>query len=137
ETGEFLSGTPYAKATWANGLAAKGRPTLRARNEPSIAGTTVCPNLQGSANWYSPSYSPQTKLFYQFTREMTTIYYKGQAKYIAGQPFTAGGGISVNGDAAYAAIRALEATTGKLKWEFKLLQPGSDGVLSTAGGLVF
>jgi alcohol dehydrogenase (cytochrome c) len=43
----------------------------------------------------------------------------------------------VNGDDAYAAIRALEGTTGKLKWEFKLLQPGMDGVLSTAGGLVF
>ena len=43
----------------------------------------------------------------------------------------------MNGDEAYAAIRALEATTGKLKWEFKLLQPGMDGVMSTAGGLVF
>ncbi|HMI96108.1 MAG TPA: PQQ-dependent dehydrogenase, methanol/ethanol family [Micropepsaceae bacterium] len=137
ETGEFISGTPYAKQTWANGLDAKGRPILRAGNDPSIAGTTVFPNLQGSANWYSPSYSPQTKLFYQFTREMSTIYYKGQAKYTTGQAYTAGGGTAVNGDDAYAAIRALEGTTGKLRWEFKLLQPGMDGVLSTAGGLVF
>jgi len=137
ETGEFLSGTPFAKQTWANGLDAKGRPIVKPGNEPTIEGTTVFPSITGAANWYSPSYSPQTKLFYQFTREMSTIYYKGQAKYVAGQPFTAGGGISVNGDDAYAAIRALEATTGKLKWEFKLLQPGSDGVLSTAGGLVF
>jgi alcohol dehydrogenase (cytochrome c) len=137
ETGEFLSGTPFAKQTWADGLDAKGRPIVKPGNEPTIEGTTVFPSITGASNWYSPSYSPQTKLFYQFTREMSTIYYKGQTKYIAGQPFTAGGGVSVNGDAAYAAIRALEATTGKLKWEFKVLQPGSDGVLSTAGGLVF
>ena len=56
---------------------------------------------------------------------------------MAGQPYTAGGGVSVNGDVAYAALRAFEATTGKLKWEFKLLQVGSDGVLSTGGDLVF
>jgi alcohol dehydrogenase (cytochrome c) len=137
ESGEFISATPYAKQTWADRIDAKGRPVLKAGNEPMVEGTTVFPNLQGSANWYSPSYSPQTKLFYQFTREMSTIYYKGQAKYTTGQPYTAGGGTAVNGDDAYAAIRALEGTTGKLKWEFKLLQPGMDGVLSTAGGLVF
>ena len=137
ETGEFLSGTPYAKQTWAARLDAKGRPVLLPGNDPTIGGTTVFPNLQGSANWYSPTYSPQTKLFYQFTREMSTTYFKGQAKYITGQPYTAGGGTAVNGDDAYAAVRALEGTTGKLKWEFKLLQPGMDGLMATAGGLVF
>ena len=43
----------------------------------------------------------------------------------------------MNGDEAWAAVRALEATTGKLKWEFKLLSPGFSSLLSTAGGLVF
>jgi len=137
ETGEFISGTPYAKQTWAEGLDAKGRPILKPGNNPTVDGKEVFPNLQGSANWYSPSYSPQTKLFYQFTREMSTVYYLGQAQYITGQPYTAGGGVAVNGDNAYAAIRALEGTTGKLRWEFKLLQPGMDGVLSTGGNLVF
>ena len=137
ETGAFIKAEPYAKQTWAERIDEKGRPVLKSGNDPSIEGTTVFPNLQGSANWYSPSYSPQTKLFYQFAREMSTIYYKGQAKYVAGQSYTAGGGTAVNGDNAYAAIRALEGTTGKLKWEFKLLQPGMDGLMSTAGNLVF
>jgi alcohol dehydrogenase (cytochrome c) len=137
ETGEFLNATPYAKQTWADGIDAKGRPILKADNDPTVDGKLIWPNLQGAANWYSPSYSPQTKLFYQFTREMSSIYYKGQAQYIAGQSYAAGGGTPVNGDDAYAAIRALEGPTGKLKWEFKLLQPGMNGVLSTAGNLVF
>ena len=34
-------------------------------------------------------------------------------------------------------IRALEATTGKLRWEFKLQSPPWAGLLSTAGGVVF
>ena len=137
ETGEYINATPYATQNWATGIDAKGRPIALANKEPSVGGTTVFPNLQGSANWYSPSYSPQTKLFYQFTREMSTTYYRGQAKYLAGQAYTAGGGVAVNGDNAYAAVRALEGTTGKLRWEFKVLQPGMNGLLATAGGLVF
>jgi len=34
-------------------------------------------------------------------------------------------------------VRALDAATGKLKWEFKLLSPPWTGLLATAGGLVF
>ena len=43
----------------------------------------------------------------------------------------------MDGDESYGAVRAWEATTGKLKWEFKLLTPPLAGLLSTGGGLVF
>jgi alcohol dehydrogenase (cytochrome c) len=76
-------------------------------------------------------------LFYQAAREMGTIYYKGAAVYKPGTAFTGGGGRYVNGDDASGAIRALDATTGKMKWEFPLLSPGWTSLLSTAGGLVF
>jgi alcohol dehydrogenase (cytochrome c) len=137
ETGEFLSAAPYAKQTWAERIDAKGRPIRRAGTEPSLEGTLVFPNIQGASNWPSPSYSPQTGLFYQAAREMGTFFFKGEPQYKAGEPFVAGGGRAVNGDDAWGAIRALEATTGKLKWEFKLISPPMSGVLSTAGGLVF
>ncbi len=137
ETGEFISATAYAKQTWNDGFTAKGRPIVKPGLDPTLEGVTVFPNIQGASNWYSPSYSPQTKLFYQFTREMSTTYYKGAAKFKVGEAFTGGGGRAINGDDAYAAVRALESMTGKLKWEFKLLSPGMDGLLSTAGGLVF
>jgi alcohol dehydrogenase (cytochrome c) len=137
ETGEFLSGTPYAKQTWADGLDAKGRPRVRPGLDPSVEGTLVFPNIQGASNWPSPSYSPQTKLFYQAAREMGTHYFKGEARYKPGEAFVAGGGRAINGDDAWGAVRALEAATGKLKWEFKLLTPPMAGLLSTAGGLVF
>jgi alcohol dehydrogenase (cytochrome c) len=97
----------------------------------------VFPNIQGASNWPSPSYSPQTKLFYQAAREMGTYYLKGEATYKAGEAFTGGGGRAINGDDAWGAVRALEATSGKMKWEFKLLTPPMMGLLSTAGGLVF
>jgi alcohol dehydrogenase (cytochrome c) len=136
-TGEFLTGVPYAKQTWAEGLDAKGRPIRKKGIAPTNEGTLVFPNIQGASNWFSPSYSPQTKLFYQAAREMGTVYYKGEAIYKAGTAFTGGGGRAVNGDDASGAIRALDATTGKMKWEFPLLSPGFTSLLSTAGGLVF
>jgi len=136
-TGEFLTGVPYAKQTWAEGLDAVGRPIRQKGIAPSLEGTLVFPNILGAANWFSPSYSPQTKLFYQAAREMGTIYFKGPAAYKPGMAFTGGGGRHVNGDDASGAIRALDATTGKLKWEFPLLSPGYTSLLSTAGGLVF
>jgi len=137
ETGAFVTGVPYAKQTWADGLDAKGRPIRKKGIAPSLEGTLVFPNIQGASNWYSPSYSPQTKLFYQHAREMGTIYYKGDAVYKPGTAFTGGGGRYVNGDDAWGAIRALDAVSGKMKWEFTLLSPGWTSLLSTAGGLVF
>ena len=137
ETGAFVTGVPYANQTWSDGLDAKGRPIRKKGIAPSPEGTLVFPNIQGAANWHSPTYSPQTKLFYQHAREMGTIYYKGDAVYKPGTAFTGGGGRYVNGDDASSAIRALDATTGKMKWEFPLLSPGFSSLLSTAGGLVF
>jgi alcohol dehydrogenase (cytochrome c) len=137
ETGEFLTATPFVKQNWAERIDAKGRPVVRPGTEPSLEGVLIFPNIQGASNWYSPSYSPQTRLFYQAAREMGTYYYKGAAKFTPGEAFTGGGGRAVNGDDQWGAIRALEATSGSLKWEFKLLSTPMAGVLSTAGGLVF
>ena len=136
-TGEFLSGIPFAKQTWADGLDAKGRPRRKPGVEPSAQGTLVYPHILGAASWYSPSYSPQTRLFYQAVRETGTVYFKGEALYKPGNAFTGGGGRTTAGDEAWGAVRALEVTTGKLKWEFPLLSPGYTSLLSTAGGLVF
>jgi alcohol dehydrogenase (cytochrome c) len=137
ETGAFLLGTPYAKQTWAKGLDEKGRPIVIPGSEPSTEGTLVYPSLEGATNWFSPSYSPLTRLFYVAVREMGAYYFKGESEYVPGEPFMAGGEQALTGDKAYGAIRALEAETGKQKWEFRLHSPPWAGVLSTAGGLVF
>ena len=135
-TGEFLLGEPYAKQTWAKGLDAKGRPIVLPNTDPSVEGTLVWPALNGATNWYSPSYSPLTKLFYVAVRERSSYYYKGEVEFKPGTFFSGGGERAIDSD-AWGAIRALEATTGKVKWEFPLLTPPWGGVLATAGGLVF
>lgn len=135
-TGEFLHGSEFAKQTWAKGLDDKGRPIVIEGKDPSAEGTLVWPSLQGSTNWFSPSFSPQTKLFYVSVREMGAYYYKGEAIYKPGT-FFAGGGERPLRDQAWGAVRALDVETGKQRWEFKLPSPPWAGVMSTAGGVVF
>jgi len=59
-TGEFLAGTPFVKVNWASGLDANGRPIPT----PQPPGAPTWPGNQGGTNWYSPSFSPRTELFY-------------------------------------------------------------------------
>jgi alcohol dehydrogenase (cytochrome c) len=135
-TGEFLHAQAYAKQTWARGIDAKGRPEVLPNTAPTPEGNLVYPSLQGSTNWPSPSYSPQTGLFYVPVREMGSYYYKTDVEYEAGLPFT-GGGERALADEAWGAVRALNARTGTQVWDFRLPSPSWSGVLSTGGGLVF
>jgi alcohol dehydrogenase (cytochrome c) len=136
-TGEFLLGKPYAKQTWAKGLDAKGRPIVLPNTEPTVEGNLVWPSLQGATNWFSPSYSPLTKMLYVPVREMGAYYYKGEAEFRPGTFFAGGGERPLGGDKAWGAIRALDVMTGKMKWEFRLQSPLWAGALATAGGVVF
>jgi len=99
-TGEFLLGTPYAKQTWSQGLDDSGRPLVLPNSTPSVEGTLVYPSLQGATNWFSPSYSPLTNLFYVAVREMGSYYYKGEAEYKPGTFFAGGGERALDGDEA-------------------------------------
>ena len=135
--GEFIAGRPYAKQTWAQGLDAKGRPIVAANSQPTEEGAVIYPNANGATVWLSPSYSPQTGLVYVPVREIGASYFKRNTPYRAGMIFAGGGENELPSDDAWGAIRALQAETGEMRWEFKLLSPPWAGVLSTAGGLVF
>ena len=81
ETGEFLLGKPFATQTWAKGLDEKGRPIRLPNIDPSPEGTYVWPGVQGATNWFSPSYSPLTKLLYVAVWENQGLYRKGEQEY--------------------------------------------------------
>ena len=136
-TGEFLAGRPYAKQTWAKGLDAKGRPILAGNAEPTKEGVLVWPNANGATVWFSPSFSPATGYFYVAVREIGSRYFKRETRYKPGTEFMGGGEEALPKDDAWGAIRALQAETGEIRWEFTLHSPPWAGVMSTAGGLVF
>jgi alcohol dehydrogenase (cytochrome c) len=138
ETGEFLRGSPFAKQTWAEGLDARGRPMVRAGTAPSPEGTTVYPGLAGATNWFSPSYSPATRLFYLMAHEdYAQVFYKVKREYKPGAHFEGGGARDVEGVEDRGVVKALDPLDGAIRWQFDLHSPPSAGVLSTGGGLVF
>jgi len=140
DTGKFIAGQAFAKETWAKGLDANGRPIEFPNIDPTTQGNLIYPSITGAVNWTSSSYSPLTGLFYVNTRELGAYYFKGNPTMEPHNPRDIGGGGGqklVSGDKAYSAIRALEATSGKLKWQFKMVGDSWTGTLVTAGNLVF
>jgi alcohol dehydrogenase (cytochrome c) len=136
-TGEFLHAKAFARQTWTKGLDAKGRPIPNPDAVPSSKGALVYPDDDGVTNWFSPSYSPQTKTFYQNVREKGGIYYRNEAVYQPGRMYLGASKRAVPDEEAWGALRALDPLTGDVKWEFRVATPPWCGLLSTAGGLVF
>jgi alcohol dehydrogenase (cytochrome c) len=148
KTGEFLLGKPFVKVTWASGLDAKGRPVPAA--SPTLEGKLIYPENQGATNWYNPSYSPSTGLFYVPSwMDTHATYFKRVDQYREGSPYTGGGAThdipalraaATNRrppELGYGAIQAIDPRTGEVKWQFKMTDVTDSGVLSTASDLVF
>jgi alcohol dehydrogenase (cytochrome c) len=149
-SGEFLLGKAFVKQTWAKGLDDKGRPIVIPGTGPSHEGTQTYPGVQGGTNWFAPSYSPRTKLFYLTAWEdYHSTYFAWDQKPERGRWYTAGGVkapvpptarqriMTRDTKDGYATIRALEPATGKMVWEFPMNDMAEAGLLTTASDLLF
>ena len=138
ETGEFLLGKEFAYQTWAKGIDGKGRPIVLPDTDPTPKGTYVCPDATGATNWAAPSYDASTGLFYVPVREGCANYTRVTIKPKAGDPFTGGDPQEDHKRGAPGAVRAIDALTGDIRWNFPMhLGTAAAGVLSTAGGVLF
>jgi alcohol dehydrogenase (cytochrome c) len=139
--GKLLLAKQFLKnVTWASGIGADGRPIKLPNQEPTEAGTRVCPSQDGATNWYSPSFNPQTGLYYFQTNEKCSIYIKrDQPEWVAGQTYLGGSERTAPNPRPQRVLKAVDYQTGATKWE--IVQPGAadswGGTLSTATGLVF
>jgi alcohol dehydrogenase (cytochrome c) len=128
------------KLTWASGIGADGRPVKLPNQEPTEAGTLVCPSQDGATNWYSPTFNPLTGMFYFQTNEKCSVYTKReQPAWIAGQSYLGGTQRAASDPRPQRILRAVDYQTGVTKWEIPQ-QGGANswgGTLSTATGLVF
>jgi len=137
-TGKLISSNAYAKVTWSTSKDAEGRPALDKNGSPTAEGNRVCPGAAGATNWMSPTYDPQTMLFYVTAREQCDIFSTAPQTFEKGHAYY-GSAYFPNDDTApfWGALRAIDPLTGALHWEWKHPSPTWSGVLSTAGGLVF
>ena len=157
---QFLMGEAFVKQNWNVGFDENGRPIKNPAFWPKpMGGIYVEPGTQGGTNWYPPSYSPRTGLFYVPAWDN----YGGRSRKVRPRRWRKGSDIpGCDGRRAwrstaarrsrprdsgranykteeegYGAIRALDPKTGEKKWDFKMVNYTECGVLSTGGDLVF
>ena len=123
-TGELLGAWPFALQTWSDRKDSTGRPIFAEGIYPRVGGIRVAPKFDGGTNWWSPSYSPQTGLFYVTAHDATENY--DLAK------------ISLKDiDHVKSSVRAVNPLTGEIAWEFELPALSASGIMTTAGRLLF
>ena len=154
-TGQFLSGKPFVEVNWASGLDPKsGRPIRIAGKAPSAPpGTLIFPGNQGGTNWYSPSFSPRTGLFYIPTWvNYGSLYVRGQGRVRrraslcrrgrttrpcrASEPVRAATAGRSQTKATARCARSIRIT-GALRWEFKMSDLTWAGIMTTASNVLF
>jgi alcohol dehydrogenase (cytochrome c) len=132
-TGEHLvTGKFGIYNNWAAGLDDKGRPRRDPSKDATIPGSLVNGSI---TNYFPPSFSPETGLFYMPENNSAHISYlvDTDPRGSMGLGGTAGGG-----GASYGSyLDAIDYKTGNVVWRHRLSANGSLGALSTAGGLVF
>ena len=154
QTGAFLMGKPFVALNWASGLDAKGRPI----QTPQPEGGWTTPHQQGATNWYSPSFSPRTCLFYRSIWEGIGGVFRSQLQtYEQGRtfhggsfrvtppvpdspvpPFLTRGPINAWTDAiGRGAVIALDPRTGERKWTFPMYDFTDSGIVTTASDVLF
>jgi len=149
-SGQFLTAKPFVKVTWADGFDERGRPKHVPGMVPSREGTLISPAAAGATNWYSPSFSPRTGLFYITAwADVTSTFVKGEQEYVEGRPFVGGMPKSLFGqmrgeqanthrpEEGHGEIVAVDAKTGEKKWVYKMVNLSDAGILTTASDLLF
>ncbi len=137
--GKLIHGKPFTQTKWARELGPDGTPIVL--NEGTmLPGDTkepqCVPDLRGGTNFNPPSYDPSLQLFFVMARETCAIYTPVKQEMVPGRSFTSGG-VRKLPEPDHGAVRAIDAKTGAIKWEYILPTPSLAGVMSTASGLVF
>ena len=152
-SGECLVAKPYVRVNWSSGLDENCRPIIT----PQPDGMPTYPGNQGGTNWYPPSFSPRTGLFYfSAWEDYATIYRSEEQEYTPGRAFL-GGGFSVlapapdaptigigrtnpvnnwTDEVGHASLKAMDPNTGKEVWEFEQYDVSDSGMLTTVTDLL-
>ena len=138
-TGKFLGATLFEPTVnWAKGIDAKGRP-ITTGVIPTPGGTRVCPGIVGATNWFSPSYNPQTHLFYFMVLRACNIGHATPQPFVKGESYYNTGVERIPDEHDKKTLVAFDVETGKIAWRYPQAGSGDSwgGTMSTAGGLVF
>ncbi len=137
--GKFLNAVQFLqKMNWAKGVDASGRPVPSGRI-PTSQGTYICPGINGATNWFSPSYNPDTGLFYVIALENCNLFFADPKPFARGETYYGTGTKMPPDEHSQKVLLALSIPDGKPLWRYPQVGHGDSwaGTLTTAEGLVF
>lgn len=158
-SGKFLLGRAFVKQNWNVGFDETGRPMKAPDFKASFEGKYIEPGVQGGTNWYSPSFSPHTGLFYisswenysAISRKADPGPWAEMKKYTGAAPRRPIATTRANANPSgrpvsptyrteaegFGAVRAVDPQTGDKKWDFKMVDYTESGILTTGSDLLF
>jgi alcohol dehydrogenase (cytochrome c) len=141
----LLTSNLSTKVTWEKGFTPDGKPIVDPASIATPQGVVACPGSNGGANMPPPTYDPMTKLFYDRVADSCGVYASGEDPLSRSRWFGYGAPTEGARDTLAAIlkdyptrfyIRAMDPFTGKKVWDYRV-EYGHEGLMSTAGGLVF
>jgi alcohol dehydrogenase (cytochrome c) len=137
--GKFLSATQFSKSlNWAKGIDSSGRPIITDL-QPTTEGTRICPGVVGATNWFAPSYSEATHLFYFLSVETCSVYYRKPSRFEEGREYYSTGTKQDPNDVTEKILLSFNPETNAFAWRYP--QAGGShswgGVMTTSTGLLF
>jgi len=122
---------------WAKGFDENGRP-IPNNLVPDTKGVMVCPTSSGGGNWESPTYNPDTHMFYFRAMDDCAVFTVHKESFKEGELWYGGGERRPPGVTQKASIVAFDMDTLDYKWRDNLIGGAWSwaGVMSTATGLL-
>jgi alcohol dehydrogenase (cytochrome c) len=138
-TGRFLYGRPFVKASSIRGYTASGRAIMNPAAYPRQGRDAMtCPSSSGGKNWYPIAYSPQTELAYvPMLHLCTTLHATGELSTDYGYFGETSSSIAEPGNPNFGELGAIDVRTGLKRWSHPSRYPWTGGALATASGIVF
>ncbi len=97
----------------------------------------VCPGLLGGVEWNGAAFDLPKNSLYVGAVDWCAVMKKGEPKWVGGEFFFGGTPVQDPPDQASGWVTALDATNGKVKWQYHAKAPVVSGITPTAGGILF
>jgi len=108
-------------------------------DEPlTVKGTHACPGVLGGVLWNGPAYNPNTNMLYTPAVDWCGKFIKAsEDRFIPGQLYMGGMYVDDPIDKSRGWLTAVDASTGKVAWQYESSRPMVAAVATTSAGLIF
>lgn len=105
---------------------------------PTVRGVHACPGILGGMQWSLPAFNPGLNLLFAPAVDWCGHYWKSNdLRYVQGQLYLGGSFTFDPVESSRGWLTAVDATSGKVKWQYQSAKPMLAAVTTTSSGLVF